>query len=110
MTSPDGSVWYEDEGIVALEGEASPNDSHLAVSGIRACFEPEDQLGTYTVNVEVHDSVGGSMSILQDTVELIELELGASFADRDEYLDWQYDAALYESPERAIKRLARVRQ
>ena len=102
VSSPDGSVWYEDQDIVALEGEASPDYPQLAANGIQACFEPEDQFGTYTVRVEVRDTVGDSTTVLEETVELVEFELGPSFEDRDEYRAWQYDPALHESPERAV--------
>jgi len=103
ITKPDGEVWFEAEDLEGHRGAApDPRNVLLASQLVRACFEPEDELGSYRFDVTAHDLTAGTSAAYAETIELVACAPGDGFSSREELWNWMHGLFDTRDPERAV--------
>jgi hypothetical protein len=71
LLKPDGSLYGESKGLVAWDGPApGRNLLELTRKYLRLRIEPDDPLGTYSVEATLHDTVSGHVLTLRAPLEV----------------------------------------
>lgn len=106
IIKPDGKPYYE---AADMDGHDAPAGRHggvlLSKELITACFEPEDALGRYEIEVTARDVVSGRSSTAKHALQLVEYADGADFDDDEELEAWFGGYFERPAPERAIPAL-----
>ncbi len=73
VTSPDGKVYFHQEGLEGAVGDiGEPKGIQLSKSFVRICFEPEDSYGTYLIDCKIRDLVNMTEKVQTQNIELRE--------------------------------------
>ncbi len=106
ITKPDGQTYYE---AADMDGHDEPAGGTggvlLSKELVTACFEPEDALGRYEIEVTARDLASGASSTKKHALQLVEYVDDPAFEDDAELEAWFGGYFRAPNPTRAIPAL-----
>ena len=105
IMGPKETVYFEKQRLTALNLKVKDENSKqllLSTTNLKMCFEQGDELGKYSIKVNIHDEVAQQSMVDEAQVELINFENKQYFKDDDSYTTWMNNYYKEPFPEKAI--------
>lgn len=103
VAKPDGTTYFAEKDLAAFSGRVDDFEGVLLTRTIlHVCFEPEDALGEYAVEVSVRDDNNGTSDSAKSAIELVEYEAGDEFESGEDLFEWVRGYRKSPDPRRMI--------
>jgi hypothetical protein len=105
ITKPDKSIYFEQNNLPVVKKILTNNEHHQMSDAIlKMCFENEDALGDYTIEIEISDIITGKTKKIISQVILSELPKYEKYTvkDEDDFDTFTGNYFLNPQPEKAL--------
>jgi hypothetical protein len=100
---PQGKVYFEKQNLAAYKDRITIAQQVLmAESFLKICFEPEDQLGVYTIQIVLRDHVAKAVKEYKSIISLVKYQNQKQFQNDQSFGEWMHKYYTAPAPERAI--------
>jgi hypothetical protein len=103
IIKPDGKIYIENSNINAINTKISnPQIFLMAGTVLKVCFEPEDQFGDYSIEINLRDNISKDSKDFKSSLKLVKFEYKKFFDDDDSLNKWMNGYYFNPDPGKAI--------